>query len=163
MWRRAASGSSFPMRLIISRSLLGEIEAHLHAALPHECCGLLVGTRTEHEIHALRIVPSENVNPAPDTFEIDPALLLRLQRELRGGPHALVGLYHSHPGGTPHPSPRDVAGATYPGFVWLIAASAPGGAISHGAFWHDARDGVPPRGLTAIAMADLSLPGPAPA
>lgn len=96
-----------------------------------EICGLLLGKG--REVQAIR--PCANVAADPsDSFEIDPAALIAVHRAARTGGPALIGHYHSHPGGKAAPSARDAA-AAQPGFYWIIAAgeaiecwlAAPGG------------------------------------
>jgi len=58
-----------------------------------------------------------------DRFEVDPALRLRLQRELRASNERIVGLFHSHPDGAAAPSAHDLACAWEPDLVWLITAT----------------------------------------
>ena len=53
-------------------------------------------------------------------FEIDPAVLFAAHRAARAGGPALVGCYHSHPGGPALPSATDAARALDTGWIWLI-------------------------------------------
>ncbi len=99
------------------------ILAHADAALPEECCGLLIGHReTDGIIHITDVIESDNLSEGDKskTFEIDPALLLRIQRESRDTPERIVGYYHSHPDGSARPSATDRAGVWEEGQVWLI-------------------------------------------
>ncbi len=95
------------------------IITHAREAAPHECCGLLLG-RGDAIVEAFR---ARNVADDPvRRFLIDPAdhfAGLRLARE-RG--LEVVGFYHSHPASPPGPSPRDVAGFTYPGHLYAIVS-----------------------------------------
>lgn len=101
---------------------------------PRETCGLVVGRRAGDTLRVTRIEPSRNLAPAPEhRFQIDPALRLRLQRELRGGGGEVIGFYHSHPDGAARPSETDLAQAEEPGLVWIIVAVADGQAIQVGA------------------------------
>jgi proteasome lid subunit RPN8/RPN11 len=117
--------------LRVSPSLLKAMADAAEAAWPHECCGLVVG----HGNLARRLVASANLSPSPATrFEIDPALRLRLQRDLRSTGESVIGLHHSHPGGPARPSAHDLAGAWEPGLVWLITAVLDGQAVQTAAF-----------------------------
>jgi proteasome lid subunit RPN8/RPN11 len=104
----------------IPAALLAEIKAHCARARPEEACGLLVGAGEQ----VVRVEPAENV--AEDRrrrFEVDPGLLLRLHRELRGGALSVLGVYHSHPDGLPEPSAVDLAKALDPALAWLIVGA----------------------------------------
>lgn len=82
-----------------------------------EVCGLLFGS--PQRIDAAQRCRNVAANPA-DSFEIDPAALLAAHKTARGGGPAIVGCYHSHPGGSPEPSARDAAAAAPDGLLWLI-------------------------------------------
>ncbi|CAA7622315.1 M67 family metallopeptidase [Magnetospirillum sp. SS-4] len=96
------------------------------AAFPFECCGLLVG-RGQRVIEVTRLVPAPNLlaGCAPDRFELDPRVRFATERALRGTAERLVGHWHSHPNGSPLPSPTDLEQAWEPEMIWLIAAVAP--------------------------------------
>lgn len=98
-----------------AKGVLEEIRS-LAAASPAEVCGLLFGTADRVDaMLACRNVASEPLT----AFEIDPAQLLAAHRAARGGGGAIVGCYHSHPGGDATPSPRDAAAAAN-GWLWVI-------------------------------------------
>jgi proteasome lid subunit RPN8/RPN11 len=123
---------------------LKAVADHAESAYPAECCGLLVGTAEGARAWRVRrVVPSPNLAPAGrrDRFEIDPALQLDLQRELRGSDEAIVGVYHSHPDGEPTPSATDLENAWEPGLVWLIAAVRAGRAAGTAAHLFVEADG----------------------
>lgn len=95
-------------------------------AYPYECCGLLVGRGTIQDgIDITDVIPAKNLRSEPDRFELDPALYLRVQRELReaGGRDRVVGHYHSHPNGQAIPSNIDLAEANDPNLVWVIVGT----------------------------------------
>jgi desampylase len=108
--------------LVLPLALRAQLEAEARAAFPRECCGLIEGLRHGTRLEALALHAARNLAAAPDRFEIDPADHLRLQRAARARGTAIVGCYHSHPGGRAEPSAHDLAGASEEGFVWLIAA-----------------------------------------
>ncbi len=112
---------------------LERIEAAGVTAYPDECCGLLIGHDLEGGgIEVVRVVESENVEPS-DTrarfFEIDPRLLIALQRDLRGARDRIVGHYHSHPDHPARPSAHDAQRAWQPEMVWLITSVIGGDAV----------------------------------
>ena len=112
---------------------LGRIEAAGETAYPDECCGLLIGHEFDEGggIEVVRVVMSENVEPGDrrTRFEIDPALLIALRRELRGTRDRIVGHYHSHPDHPARPSAHDAKRAWQPEMVWLITSVIGGEAM----------------------------------
>lgn len=146
------------MKLNISPALLGEIEQHARRALPNEACGLLVGRMDGGSAFVASIHPSENMAAGCGAFEIDPALHISLQRNLRGDSEAIIGVYHSHPEGPAEPSARDISAAraaAYGGWIWLITAlpSAEETAVTR-AFHH-----IPGAAESAIIFADVVMEG----
>jgi proteasome lid subunit RPN8/RPN11 len=94
------------------------------AAFPRECCGLIEGVRDGDGWCASLLHPAPNLSADADRFEIDPAAHLAAQRGARGRGAAIIGCYHSHPGGGVEPSARDRAWALEADFLWLIAGGA---------------------------------------
>lgn len=109
----------------ISQKLLKQIEHHGEAEFPKEACGLLIGT-PEIIVDA---IPSQNLAASDSEFLINPALQLRMQRELRDTGKKVIGVYHSHPSGNPTPSQQDMQQIGESGFLWLITAIKDGYAI----------------------------------
>lgn len=95
---------------------------------PHEACGILLGKG----ITITAFTQARNVHPRPEThFEIDPQALIDAHRAERGGGVRVMGYFHSHPIGDPHPSPTDRSQSARDGKVWAIVA---GGEVM---FWQD--------------------------
>jgi proteasome lid subunit RPN8/RPN11 len=125
------------MPIVIASELLEEILGHAAAELGTEVCGLLLGRNDR--ITAVR--PAANVAAEPTrAFELDPAVLIAAHRAARAGGDAILGHYHSHPGGDPRPSSCDAVAAAA-GELWLVVAGeqaglwrAVAGGPLHGAF-----------------------------
>ncbi len=117
--------------VVLSRAQLKQLADEAEAAYPDECCGLLVGAAgTDGALQVREVHPSPNLAPSGhDRFEVDPALRLDLQRRLRGGPLAVIGLYHSHPDHPAQPSETDLDLAWEPELAWLIVRVEQGQAI----------------------------------
>ncbi len=89
---------------------------------PHvECCGLLAGRAGR----ITGILPAANALQSSTAFEIAPAELFRLFRELRAAGLEHLGIYHSHPVGHNSPSPRDIERAYYPDVAYFIVSPQP--------------------------------------
>ncbi|MBX9796354.1 M67 family metallopeptidase [Sphingomonas sp.] len=96
------------------------LDAIMHEASrdpAREVCGLLLGRGSSVTV----VVPCRNVAADPARrFEIDPAALIAAHRAARDGGPAVIGHYHSHPGGAAAPSSADTAMAAQDGAIWLI-------------------------------------------
>lgn len=69
-------------------------------------------------------VPSPNLDPNPNRYEIDARLHVATNRRLRDTGRAVIGAYHSHPHSPAWPSPSDLAEAYYADFIWMIVSLA---------------------------------------
>ena len=89
------------------------------AAAPHECCGLVGGTKNGI---ARAIYRTRNIAANPlVTYEAAPEDLFAAQRQMRERGEELIAIYHSHPrAADPQPSATDVRLAYYPSAVYLI-------------------------------------------
>ena len=123
---------------MISSELLRRLLAEAEASPNAEVCGLLFGEAGR--IDAAE--PCPNVAPHPArAFEIDPAALFAAHRRARAGGAAIIGHYHSHPSGSPVPSPRDAAQAMGDSAIWVIVGGGVARAwrsVEAGAFVEDA-------------------------
>lgn len=132
------------MALEIADTAMAVMTGAAQAALPHEACGLLLGTGATVET----ALPAANVAADPaHHFEIDPAALIGAHRAARAGGPQVLGYFHSHPNGLARPSTTDAASAARDGKVWAIAAP-----VSDGSWaitcWHDG-----PAGFEALSYA----------
>jgi proteasome lid subunit RPN8/RPN11 len=127
------------MTLILPPILQARIEALARGAFPAECCGLMEGAAQGETVEVLALHPTRNIAPASDRFEIHPEDHFAALKAARAGGHAIVGCYHSHPGGKAHPSEIDRLGGGEENFIWLIAALAgTGEPVTVGAFVYSA-------------------------
>jgi proteasome lid subunit RPN8/RPN11 len=141
--------------LVLTPHQLAAIVRQAEADYPHEACGLLIGRVGGRGVARIeRVAPSPNLADGDhrDRFEVDPALRLRLERELRGSGAEIIGHYHSHPDHPARPSACDLAAAFEAELAWLIVAVERGEARAATA--HQlARDGTGFRPL-ALKLAD---------
>ncbi len=105
------------MNLILVPGILEQMIQHATAAYPREGCGLLVGRGP-----AERFIPMKNISSSPAEFEMEPAELISVLRNLRGTGEQLIGIYHSHPHGPAEPSRKDIERAYYPEAAQLIVS-----------------------------------------
>ena len=127
------------MTPIFSSETLGRLLREA-AASSEEICGILCGDGAA----ILDARPAANVAADPARhFEIDPAILFAAHRQARRGGPAVIGCYHSHPGGRPEPSWHDRENGGAADFVWLIAGiSGPEGAMALAGFTGEAFEPV---------------------
>jgi [CysO sulfur-carrier protein]-S-L-cysteine hydrolase len=105
--------------LVLSPGLLEKIIRHSRSAYPNEACGLLVGRAA-----AERFIPMKNISAGSDRYEMDPAELIAILRDLRDSGEDLVAIFHSHPHGPAEPSKVDIERAYYPEAAHLIVSLA---------------------------------------
>lgn len=104
----------------IPAELQKKMLSHVLGCLPEEACGLLGGWPDE----AAKVIAVENELHSPVRFRMKPLEQLHALLEIEAGGMEVVGIYHSHPGGPPVPSPTDIAEFSYPGALTLIWAPA---------------------------------------
>lgn len=109
------------MRVLLAQPLRTQIQQLARDAAPRECCGLLLGTCEADLLRVTSVHPARNLATQADRFDIAPQDHFAAQRSARASGVAVIGCYHSHPGGVAQPSATDLAGASQDGFLWLIA------------------------------------------
>lgn len=116
----------------VTSGLIATLLEEAEAAMPRECCGLLLGEGRRIE----RSQPAANVSADPFTrFEIDPRALLAAHRIAREGGPQVMGYYHSHPVGEARPSATDCQNSTEDSRIWAIIA------CGEVAFWRESGKG----------------------
>lgn len=93
---------------------LRQLVRHALDCLPEECCGVLIGLKTESgrsRVH--RAIAADNVSTddRERRYVVDPLAVLEADRGARAEGLELVGYYHSHPSGAATPSASDRRGA----------------------------------------------------
>jgi proteasome lid subunit RPN8/RPN11 len=98
------------------------LQRHAESAYPEECCGVLVGTIIASARHVHAIITCRNIRSADahTRYEINPAELVRVQREARESGMEILGFYHSHPDHPAQPSSTDIAHAHWIGCSYVI-------------------------------------------
>jgi proteasome lid subunit RPN8/RPN11 len=107
------------MDLLLAPGILEEMIQHATRAYPNEGCGLLTGHQSVD-----RFIPITNISPSSAHFEMNPAELIAVLRNLRETGEQLVAIYHSHPHGPATPSKIDIERAYYPEAAHLIVSLA---------------------------------------
>lgn len=108
-------------RVEISQASLEAIRNHAEKAYPAECCGFLLGARTDTQVSVVRAEPAENrcAESSRSAFTIAAYDYLEAERRAEEAGVTIVGFYHSHPDGAAQPSVTDLACA-WPNTAYLI-------------------------------------------
>lgn len=113
-------------RVILPLGLMQQMRQAALAAMPEECCGLVVGAREAEVWRVQAVHPMRNLwtgsAEGQRAFSIAPQDLIDCYRAIRDQGGEVIGHYHSHPNGRIGPSPRDCDSITDPDALWLIAA-----------------------------------------
>ncbi|HLB63596.1 MAG TPA: M67 family metallopeptidase [Anaerolineales bacterium] len=99
------------------------MRAHILACLPEEACGLLGG----HGGRIRMVLPVLNALRSSARFRMDPEGQLAAMGRIEEEGEEIIGIYHSHPDGPPHPSGTDLLEAAYPEAAQLIWFPSPSG------------------------------------
>lgn len=110
----------------ISRTLLGQIHAHLEAGYPNEACGVLLGK----DGVVTEVVPASNerADSARNRYLIDPLAYMKIERDADKRGLQVLGIYHSHPDVAARPSQFDLDHA-WPNLSYLIVSVCKGKAV----------------------------------
>ncbi len=114
------------------------MRAHVVACLPEEACGLLGGRAGEIRM----VLPVLNALGSASRFRMDPEGQLAAMGRIEQEGEEIIGIYHSHPSGPPHPSGTDLAEDSYPDAAQLIWFPTAQG-WDCAAFWLEAGNFVP--------------------
>lgn len=99
------------------------------AAYPHEGCGVLLGHFTADGASIVEATSGRNLNTerAHDRYLLDPADIIRADRDARARGLDVLGYWHSHPDHPAWPSQFDTDHA-WVDYVYLIIRTEVGGA-----------------------------------
>ena len=115
-------------RLQIPKPVYDGLRAHGEQVYPEECCGILIGHSGGDGWLVSSAIPARNAcAPASRTrYQIEPAELVRMQRDAARAGLEIAGFYHSHPDHPADWSPADLAEAHWLGCSYVITAVAQG-------------------------------------
>ncbi|GAA0483064.1 hypothetical protein GCM10009096_26800 [Parasphingorhabdus litoris] len=105
------------MKLVISSTILDELQQLARETAPEEACGLLFGDNGR--VSSFKVTQNVAENRLRH-FEIDPVDLISAERAMRDNGPRIIGYYHSHPSGAVGPSQTDAAMAAPDDRIWLI-------------------------------------------
>jgi proteasome lid subunit RPN8/RPN11 len=122
--------------LHLSREIYNSLRVHGEETYPHECCGVLLGEFLQGNWCVTESVRAGNTrtDSAHNRYRIDPAELVRIQRDALRQGLDIAGFYHSHPDHPAQWSPTDFAEAHWIGCIYMITEVASGKAAVTNAF-----------------------------
>ncbi len=122
--------------LKILQSALASLRRHGEETYPHECCGVLLGAFEDGTRRVREVVRASNtrLDALHNRYNIDPAELVRIQRQARERGLEIVGFYHSHPDHPARWSATDLAEAHWVGCSYVITSVEQGKAVATNSF-----------------------------
>ncbi|HZQ91576.1 MAG TPA: M67 family metallopeptidase [Terriglobales bacterium] len=124
--------------LEISQPEYDAIRRHGEETYPHECCGVLLGeVSADGRVRSVRAsvrAGNTRLDALHNRYNIDPAELVRIQRQARERHLDIVGFYHSHPDHPARWSPTDFAEAHWVGCSYVITSIEKGKAAQTNSF-----------------------------
>jgi proteasome lid subunit RPN8/RPN11 len=121
--------------VMLRRDQVETMREHAAAAYPHECCGFLVGERSDGHAIVTDLVRASNAreDSPRNRYLIPPEEFARVLRDADRQGLDVLGFYHSHPDAPARPSEYDREHA-WPAYAYLVLAVAGGVAGEIGAF-----------------------------
>ena len=126
--------------------------AHARSTYPRECCGAMLGRQDDAGRHVKLARSMRNAydGPQEDTYMLDPAEQLAVEKEARAQGLSVVGIYHSHPDCDAYFSKRDLENSC-PWYSFVVLS------IKEGEFDH-ANSFLPNFDQTAAEKEPLEYP-----
>ena len=106
--------------LVLFRHIVDEMVNHCQTDFPYEACGFLIGSSTEVRT-VNKVKKAKNQATTRNRYIIDPFEYYTVEHSLDTSNYSILGFYHSHPDGSPHPSRFDIKDA-WPEYSYLIIA-----------------------------------------
>ena len=124
--------------LRIIQSVYDDVRRHGEETYPHECCGVLVGTKNgdgvRDVVRAIRCGNTRKDSPE-NRYNIAPKDLIRIQLDSREEGLDILGFYHSHPDHPAQWSKTDFAEAHWLGCSYVISSVEEGKATVTNSFF----------------------------
>ena len=94
----------------IEKSAWETMVAHARGAYPRECCGAMLGVEDDGNRTVKVARPMRNAfeGAQEDTYQLDPAEQMAVEKEARAQGLSVVGIFHSHPDCDAYFSKRDL-------------------------------------------------------
>jgi proteasome lid subunit RPN8/RPN11 len=112
------------LSLHFSKAEYDAMQRYAEQTYPNECCGVLTGRAVDGARRVHDVIPCSNirVDSARTRFEIEPAELVRAQRQARERGMEILGFFHSHPDHPANWSLTDLQHAHWIGCSYVIVS-----------------------------------------
>lgn len=122
--------------LRLPRAVFEAVRSHGEETYPFECCGVLLGRPVDHgwEIEVAMRAGNSRTDSAHNRYSIEPAELIRIQRQASDLGLEIAGFYHSHPGHPARWSATDLEEAHWIGCSYVITEIDHGKAVKTNSF-----------------------------
>ena len=110
------------METKFSQIVSTQMESAAKKAYPCECCGILVGKKSEKgeiEVTEIREASNQFHGQKSVHFQINPLFVYHLEQEIEASGLEIVGVYHSHPD-CPAILSKEDENYMVPGLVYVI-------------------------------------------
>lgn len=113
---------TMPHRIFLPARVRGALADACLTRLPNEACGVIFGRTHDFttEAEGFAVVRNTARRPA-EAFSFDPDDWVSTFCEAQRNRRSIVGLFHSHPEGSPIPSAEDTLGWLPWGTYWIVA------------------------------------------
>jgi proteasome lid subunit RPN8/RPN11 len=123
-------------RIAISAELRSQLRRALDAALPGECCGVLLGNSESGRLDVGRVLSTLNASTIAGTFSIPDHELRRVLSVAAQLGEPIIAVFHSHPDGRSDLSELDRMALAYSDWPWVVVTpTARAGDVE--LRWHD--------------------------
>lgn len=110
-------------RILLNQSVVREMHNHAISTYPEECCGLLLGIRSDGATKIVNVSERmDNVFEKEERFHryaMDTSKFIDTENKAKGMNQQIIGIYHSHPDSSAKPSSYDTSRA-WPGFSYVV-------------------------------------------
>jgi len=110
--------------IVLEQATEEELVRTLRRRLPNESCGAIYGSTDGERAIAEGFVLIRNASSDPErTFRFHPEDWVSAYYGIQKNQREIVGLFHSHPYGSPSPSETDAGGSLPWGTYWIVGIS----------------------------------------
>jgi proteasome lid subunit RPN8/RPN11 len=102
-----------------------ELRRALDAALPRECCGVLLGDKNGDRLLVKRVLRTLNITTTVGEFSIPDDEIRRVRWLSRQYGKPIIAVFHSHPDGSDELSGADRRSLAHSEWPWIVVTPAP--------------------------------------